>query len=303
MKKVLLFSLALSLFLFGCGVNETASVTTNSIPNETLQNTTQANERQKNPQEVLDLTHTEPLTYENQYHAYTLSLPGHWIEKYGVDENQKEARLYYQSETGENADLVTIFTVPQQQWEQDKLGQLHYLTEKDGFVYFFVLPLDNPFETEEKQKEYSKMVEEAHIAMSTFSLSGEEVSGSPMVALDLFFHAFQSENYELAAHFYGGEYEWIHEKTKGVIDIASDDKTGILQAFIENLGGEVTYLSNVSEPIFIEKDNTYQFIVSLLQADGSPYVPLEDSQPLAFHVKAIDGTYKVMELPSIATLP
>ncbi len=285
-RKIVVLFMILLLLLFGCAESKI---------------TTGESEEKLNSQLEGDLSdYQETLLYENVKHGFSVSFPSSWAGNYEVDEAENVIRFLYRSESDGEAELVTIFVVKEEDWEQDELGQLRYLTTSNGYVYYFVLPLDNPFTKEAEIREYSLMVQAVHVAMSTFQLKDTDVSGSPKLALELFFHGFQTDNYQLAAQFYGGEYEWIYEKLKQYRDsVTLDDHVGILRGFIEDLEGEVTYISEVHAVEYIAEQDWHQFHVSLVTNDGQPYAPFGDEGPLTFHVKAVDGVYKVLELPSI----
>ncbi|RXJ00625.1 hypothetical protein DS745_11205 [Anaerobacillus alkaliphilus] len=290
MRRLLFLFLFVLLPLFGCANSEKTSGEVTKENNETVV---------KSEVAYLEDRLEATTLYENEIYGFTVSFPNTWDGKYEVEESEEATKFFYKSQVDGRAELVTIYVVDETEWEQDEYGQLRYLATSNGSVYYFVLPLDVPYSNENEIKEYSQMVVEARTAMSTFQLRDAKISGSPMVALDLFFRGFQTENYELAAQFYGGEYEWIYEKVKQYREVSLEDSPGILRGFIEELGGEVTYISEVHEIKYIDEHDWYQFLVSLVTDDGKPYVSFGDEGPLAFHVKAIDGTFKVLDLPSI----
>ncbi|WP_213525556.1 copper amine oxidase N-terminal domain-containing protein [Paenibacillus sp. J31TS4] len=109
------------------------------------------------------------VTYENQYWAYTVTLPKSWYGQFLAQESETKSELLFQSSTGLKAPIVTIHSVPAADWKQDEYGQLHKLGEKKGRVYYYVLPLDNPYEGREVDA-YGRMVQEAKEAMKTFQL-------------------------------------------------------------------------------------------------------------------------------------
>ncbi|WP_078552404.1 hypothetical protein [Bacillus alkalicellulosilyticus] len=181
MRKILGLLLFTTLALTACGIEEQVTVSSpqTEVAANVIESTPGENDQEKSIKEL------ESLLYENSYHAYTIDLPGHWLGKYGVDETKEKASFYYQSKTDIKAEIFSVYTIDEKEYQQDDLH--HYLTTTDGLVYYFVLPLENPYEDTVEQVEYHSMVEEAHIAMSTFLLPNEQTSGSPNVALELFF--------------------------------------------------------------------------------------------------------------------
>lgn len=107
------------------------------------------------------------ITYVSKKFRFSMELPSHWAGKYIAREKKDKVELLFKSKTGDHAPIISFYKVPVQKWEQDPYGQLHKLAEKNGNVFFYVLPLDNPF-SEHEVAEYARMVNDVKVAMRTF---------------------------------------------------------------------------------------------------------------------------------------
>lgn len=109
------------------------------------------------------------ITHTSKTMGYSIELPATWQGKYKVRENASLSELQFVSRTDMKASIISFYTISSKKWKQDPHGQLRKLAEKNGKVYYCVLPLDNPFSGDEVEQ-YGRMVEEAKRAVQTFKL-------------------------------------------------------------------------------------------------------------------------------------
>ncbi|WP_134701865.1 hypothetical protein [Ammoniphilus sp. YIM 78166] len=107
----------------------------------------------------------EPRIYQNSVDGYLLDLPKEWANVKVIEASRSADFLYPSANPEANQSLMRIVGMSVEEWEKVKsedspsAGQLKEITQIDGSMYFYVLPLDQILEGKELE-EYNAMVKQ-----------------------------------------------------------------------------------------------------------------------------------------------
>ncbi|MEW9668187.1 hypothetical protein [Ammoniphilus sp. 3BR4] len=118
-------------------------------------------EKPSAPQEVP----AESRTYQNSVDAYLLDLPKEWSKVQIIEASRSADFIYPSASPDVHQSLMRIVGMTNEEWEKMKaeggpeVSQLKEITQIDGSMYFYVLPLDQVLEGQELE-EYNAMAKQ-----------------------------------------------------------------------------------------------------------------------------------------------
>ncbi len=107
----------------------------------------------------------EQLIYQNSVDAYLLDLPKEWANVKVIEASRSTDFLYPSTNPDANQSLMRIVGMTVEEWEKVKAeggperSQLKEISQIDGSMYFYILPLDQILEGKELE-EYKAMAKQ-----------------------------------------------------------------------------------------------------------------------------------------------